>query len=43
VRHADLLDQNCAIARTWGIVGERWEWMILRQAFPGLMMHGSGG
>jgi DNA-binding HxlR family transcriptional regulator len=35
VRHADLLGQNCAIARSSGIVGERWVWVILRQAFNG--------
>src|ERR1700746_862904 len=35
VRHAHLLDQNCAIARSSGIVGERWVWVILRQAFNG--------
>lgn len=35
MKHADLLDQNCAIARSAGIVGERWVWVILRQAFNG--------
>jgi DNA-binding HxlR family transcriptional regulator len=35
VRHADLLDEKCAIARSAGIVGERWVWVILRQAFNG--------
>jgi DNA-binding HxlR family transcriptional regulator len=35
VRHAELLDENCAIARSAGIVGERWVWVILRQAFNG--------
>jgi DNA-binding HxlR family transcriptional regulator len=35
VKHADLLDENCAIARSAGVVGERWVWVILRQAFNG--------
>ena len=35
MKHADLLDENCAIARSAAIVGERWVWMILRQAFNG--------
>jgi DNA-binding HxlR family transcriptional regulator len=30
-----LLDENCAIARSAGILGERWVWVILRQAFNG--------
>ena len=35
VRHTELLDENCAIARSAGILGERWVWVILRQAFNG--------
>jgi DNA-binding HxlR family transcriptional regulator len=35
VKHAELLDENCAIARSAGILGERWVWVILRQAFNG--------
>jgi DNA-binding HxlR family transcriptional regulator len=35
VKHADLLDENCAVARSAAIVGERWVWLILRQAFNG--------
>ena len=35
MKHADLLDENCAVARSAGIVGERWVWVILRQAFNG--------
>ena len=35
VKHADLLDENCAIARSAAIVGDRWVWVILRQAFNG--------
>jgi DNA-binding HxlR family transcriptional regulator len=35
VRHSELLEANCAIARSAGILGERWVWVILRQAFNG--------
>jgi DNA-binding HxlR family transcriptional regulator len=35
MRHAELLQENCAIARSSGVVGERWVWVILRQAFNG--------
>jgi DNA-binding HxlR family transcriptional regulator len=35
MKHTELLDENCAIARSSGIVGERWVWVILRQAFNG--------
>jgi DNA-binding HxlR family transcriptional regulator len=35
MRHVELLDENCAIARSSGVVGERWVWVILRQAFNG--------
>jgi DNA-binding HxlR family transcriptional regulator len=35
VRHEQLLEENCAIARSCGVLGERWVWMILRQAFNG--------
>src|ERR1035438_10381087 len=35
MRHAELLDENCAIARSSGVIGERWVWVILRQAFNG--------
>ena len=35
MKHATLLEENCAIARSSGIVGERWVWVILRQAFNG--------
>jgi DNA-binding HxlR family transcriptional regulator len=35
VRHSDLLQESCAIARFAGIVGERWVWVTLRQAFNG--------
>ena len=35
MRHTDLLEENCAVARSAAIVGERWVWVILRQAFNG--------
>jgi len=35
VRHDELADQNCAIARSTAVLGERWVWVILRQAFTG--------
>jgi DNA-binding HxlR family transcriptional regulator len=35
MKHEQLLEENCAIARTSAVVGERWVWMILRQAFNG--------
>lgn len=35
MRHSQLGEENCAIARTSAIVGERWIWVILRQAFNG--------
>lgn len=33
MRHEELLEANCAISRTAGIVGERWVFAILRAAF----------
>jgi DNA-binding HxlR family transcriptional regulator len=35
MKHGELLEENCAIARTSAVIGERWVWMILRQAFNG--------
>ncbi|GAB17328.1 putative HxlR family transcriptional regulator [Gordonia effusa NBRC 100432] len=35
MRHDDLADKNCAVARTWAIIGERWTMMILREFFRG--------
>ena len=35
MKHDELLEENCAIARTSAVLGERWVWMILRQAFNG--------
>lgn len=33
MRHEDLLEANCAIARTGAVLGERWVFAILRAAF----------
>lgn len=35
MKHVALGDENCAIARSSAVVGERWVWVILRQAFNG--------
>lgn len=35
MRHAALANENCSIARTVAILGERWTMVILRQAFLG--------
>ena len=35
MKHSELLDENCAIARSSAVLGERWVWVILRQAFNG--------
>lgn len=35
MKHDELRDEHCAIARTAAVVGERWVWLILRQAFNG--------
>jgi DNA-binding HxlR family transcriptional regulator len=33
MRHAELSEKQCAIARTWAVIGERWTIMILRELF----------
>jgi DNA-binding HxlR family transcriptional regulator len=33
MRHADLLETNCAIARTGAMLGERWVFAVLRAAY----------
>jgi DNA-binding HxlR family transcriptional regulator len=35
MRHAELADKQCAIARTWAVIGERWTMLILRELFRG--------
>jgi DNA-binding HxlR family transcriptional regulator len=36
VLRADYSDQNCSVARTLELIGERWTIMILREAFLGV-------
>jgi DNA-binding HxlR family transcriptional regulator len=35
VRHDELADVYCSVARTWSAIGERWTMMILRECFRG--------
>lgn len=35
MRHDELGDLYCSVARTWAVVGERWTMMILRECFRG--------
>ncbi|MDD7941815.1 helix-turn-helix domain-containing protein [Actinomycetospora lutea] len=35
MRHDDLGDVWCSVARTWSVIGERWTMMILRECFRG--------
>ena len=35
MRHEQLREENCAIARSSAVLGERWVWPILRQSFNG--------
>ncbi len=35
MRHDDLAEENCAVARASAVLGERWVWPILRAAFTG--------
>ncbi|MGW4091558.1 winged helix-turn-helix transcriptional regulator [Nocardia sp. NPDC004750] len=35
MKHEELSEENCAIARSSAVLGERWIWPILRQAFNG--------
>ncbi|MDO9353794.1 MAG: helix-turn-helix domain-containing protein [Solirubrobacteraceae bacterium] len=34
--HNDFADQNCSVARTLEVIGERWSLLILRDAFLGV-------
>ena len=36
MRHGELAEKECAIARTWAVIGERWTMMILREIFRGV-------
>ena len=35
MRHDDLADVNCSVARTWSVIGERWTMLVLRELFRG--------
>jgi DNA-binding HxlR family transcriptional regulator len=37
MKHAELAEKECAIARTWAVIGERWTMMILRESFRGAL------
>ncbi len=34
--HTDFSDWNCSVARTMGVIGDRWTMLILREAFFGV-------
>src|SRR5215469_2172106 len=36
MRHEELAEKNCAMARTWAVIGGRWTMMILREAYRGV-------
>src|SRR5438876_4890759 len=33
MRHTDLHELNCSVARSWTVLGERWTMLVLREAF----------
>jgi DNA-binding HxlR family transcriptional regulator len=35
MKHDELQDLYCSVARTWTVIGERWTMMILRECFRG--------
>jgi len=35
MKHEELGDVYCSLARTWAVIGERWTMMIIREAFRG--------
>jgi len=35
VKHDELADVYCSVARTWAVIGERWTMLILRECFRG--------
>jgi DNA-binding HxlR family transcriptional regulator len=35
MKHDELGDLYCSVARTWSVIGERWTMMILRECFRG--------
>jgi DNA-binding HxlR family transcriptional regulator len=35
MRHDELSDVYCSVARTWAVIGERWTMLVLRECFRG--------
>lgn len=35
VKHDELQNRYCSVARTWSVIGERWTMLILRECFRG--------
>ncbi|MGQ0846762.1 MAG: winged helix-turn-helix transcriptional regulator [Sporichthyaceae bacterium] len=35
MRHDELAEVYCSVARTWAVIGERWTMLILRECFRG--------
>ncbi len=35
MKHDELQDLYCSVARSWSVIGERWTMMILRECFRG--------
>ncbi len=35
MKHDELADVYCSVARTWSVIGERWTMLILRECFRG--------
>ena len=35
MKHDELRDVYCSVARTWSVIGERWTMLILRECFRG--------
>lgn len=35
VKHDELQDVYCSVARTWSVIGERWTMLVLRECFRG--------
>jgi DNA-binding HxlR family transcriptional regulator len=33
MRHTDLHEMHCSVARTWTVLGERWTMLVVREAF----------
>ena len=33
MRHTDIYEQHCSVARSWVVLGERWTMLVLRECF----------